>query len=373
MEVEHNKIDRISIPHRSRGIGSWAGAVWGWLDARTGLALPLRKFFTYPVPLYVHKNVLYSLGGVSLISLALQLFSGILMTFYYDPGISSAYDSVDYITYTLPAGWLVRGVHVYNASALVILLFLHLLRTYFMGAYKKPREITWMAGVLMLLVVLGFAFTGALLPWDQSGYWATKVGMEIAGSTPLAGTWIKRILQGGSILGQATLTRFYVLHVLLLPLGILSLVILHIHQLRYHGIAPAITEKGKRDSKKFVPFFPHWMTLDAMIGTALLILLIFVSWNWRAPLEFPADPTSADFIPRPQWYFLSLYQMLKYFPGPLEPVAAILLPGALIGGLLALPFIDRSEERRPWRRPLATALAIAVISAIVVLTVLATL
>ena len=283
--------------------GQWLRKAWGWVDERTGFAAPLRNFFTYPVPLYVHRNLLYSLGGLSLISLSLQLGTGLLLTFYYDPGVDSAYNSVDYITYQMPAGWLVRGLHYYNASVLVVLVVLHMLRTFSVSAYKKPREITWLSGLLMLLTVLAFAFTGALLPWDQSGYWATKVGAEIAGATPVFGNLIKRLLQGGATLGQATLTRFYVLHVLLLPLGVLGLITLHIHQLRYHGVSPAMTAKGQALSRKFVPFFPHWMTVDATLGLGMLLALVLLSWMRRAPLRVPRRSNQRGFHPPPTMVF----------------------------------------------------------------------
>lgn len=372
MDLTRKELEQASLrPLAKNGLTRRLGAIGAWIDQRTGFGRPLYNFFTYPVPLYVHRNLLYSLGGLSLISLVLQITTGILLSFYYDPSTEGAYNSVDYVTYHMPLGWMIRGLHYYNASALVILIVLHLLRTFFFSAYKSPREITWLSGLFMLLTVLAFAFSGALLPWDQGGYWATKVGSEIAGSTPVLGLWIKRLLQGGAILGQATLTRFYVIHVLLLPPVIVSLLLLHIHQLRFHGVAPAITPKGQALARKFVPFFPHWMTVDASLGVGMLFLLIGLAWFRRAPLEFPADPTSTDFIPRPEWYFLPLYQMLKYFPGPLEPLAALVLPGLLIGGLALLPFLDRGEERRPWRKPLITSLALICILLVAVLTVLA--
>jgi ubiquinol-cytochrome c reductase cytochrome b subunit len=342
-----------------------------WLDERTGLGRPLRAFLDYPVPHYVHGNLLYSLGGLTLITFLLQAFSGILLVFYYDPSPVAAYDSVDYVTYQLPLGWLVRGLHHYGASALVILVVLHLLRTYFFSAYKKPRELNWLSGVLLLLATLGFGFTGYLLPWDQKGYWATKVGAEIAGSTPLIGPTLLALMQGGDQLGQLTLTRFYAIHVIVLPIMLGLLILFHIQQLRRHGVAPPITRRGQARADQFAPFFPNWVMTDTLLGLVLVTLLVYLSWSVRAPLEFPADPTSSDYAPRPEWYFLFLFQLLKYFPGPWEPVATVVIPLLAIGSLLALPFVDTSAERRPWRKPVATGIAILCILAIVVLTLLA--
>lgn len=350
---------------------SWLMTAGLWLDDRIGFVEPVKKFLTYPVPLYVHKNVLYSLGGLSLIAILLQMVTGILLAFYYDPSPMGAYDSVDYVTYQLPGGWLIRGIHVYNASAIVILIGLHMLRVFLFSAYKKPREITWLSGLAMLLLVLAIAFTGGLLPWDQHGYWATRVGTEIASSVPLVGPWVGRLLRGGPIVGQATLTRFYVTHVLLLPAAIFGLIILHIQQLRRHGVAPPITERARKLADQFAPFFPHWVIVDATLGLGLLALLIALSWYQRAPLEFPADPSSTDFIPRPEWYFLFLFQLLKYFPGHLEPIASVVMPGLIVGSMILLPFLNTIEERQPWRQPVTTAIGMFYAALIVTLTLLA--
>lgn len=352
-------------------VGRWGQAAVDWIDERTGLVRPISAFFNYPVPLYVHKNLLYSLGGLTFITISLQVITGILLSFYYDPSPQDAYNSVDYITYILPLGWLIRGVHVHNASVIVVLAFLHLLRVFFYSAYKKPREITWLSGILMLITILAFAFTGALLPWDQSAYWATKVGTEIAGTVPLLGGLILRLLRGGESLGQATLSRFYIFHIALLPTFLILLIGVHIHQLRFHGVAPPITQKGRALAKKFIPFFPHWMVVDGTLGFLLLLLLIGFSYVRRAPLEFPADPASTDFLPRPEWYFLFLFQLLKYFPGLLEPIATAVIPALVIGSMLVLPFIDKGEERIPWRKPLITVIGLVYILGIILLTLLA--
>ena len=342
-----------------------------WIDKRTGLSGPIRGFLNYPVPKYVHQNVLYILGGLTLIMFLLQAITGIMLAFYFDPSPEGAYNSVDFITYQLPLGWLIRGIHHYGSSAMVILVALHMLRTYFFSAYKKPREINWITGVVLLFVTLAFGFTGYLLPWDQKGYWATRVGTQIAGSVPLIGDTLMQLMRGGPNLGQATLTRFYATHILLLPAMIALLIAVHIFQLRYHGMSPAITEKSKAQSKSFVPFFPYWALHDALAGLGLLALLVFLSATQRAPLEFPADPTSGNFVPRPEWYFLFYYQALKYVPGALEPVATVLIPLFIFGSMILLPFIDKGEERRPWKKPVTTIAAIFYIVVIVGFTVLA--
>jgi ubiquinol-cytochrome c reductase cytochrome b subunit len=180
-----------------------------------------------------------------------------------------------------------------------------------------------------------------------------------------------QLMRGGVNLGQATLTRFYATHILLLPAMVALLIGVHVFQLRHHGMAPAITAKGKEQSETFVPFFPYWIVNDAIAGLGLLAILVFLSYTQRAPLEFPADPTSSNFVPRPEWYFLFYFQLLKYFPGWLEPVATFLIPLFIFGSMILLPFVDRSAERRPWKKPVTTAVAIFYIVIIIVLTFLA--
>jgi ubiquinol-cytochrome c reductase cytochrome b subunit len=224
--------------------------------------------------------------------------------------------------------------------------------------------------VLLLFLVLAFGFTGYLLPWDQKGYWATKVGTEIAGSVPFFGPQIRALMRGGESLGQVTLTRFYATHIMLLPATVGLLIVAHIFQLRFHGMAPPITEGAKKDAKKFVPFFPHWVITDVVAGLGMLALLVYMSWANRAPLEFPADPTSSSYIPRPEWYFLFYFQLLKYFPGALEPVVTVAIPLFIFGSMVLLPFIDTSTERRPWRKPVTTLAALFYIVVIVLFTIL---
>lgn len=342
-----------------------------WIDKRTGISGPVRSFLNYPVPGYVHRNALYMLGGLTLIMFMLQAFTGILLAFYYVPTPEGAYNSVDFITYQLPLGWLVRGIHHYGSSAMVVLTALHMLRTYLFSAYKRPREINWLTGVLLLFLTLAFGFTGYLLPWDQKGYWATRVGTQIAGSVPLIGDALMQLMRGGAEVGQTTLSRFFGTHILLLPAMLALLIAVHIFQLRHHGMSPAITEKGKAQSRKFVPFYPYWIINDAIAGLGLLALLVVLSATQRAPLEFPADPTSSNFVPRPEWYFLFYYQILKYFPGWLEPVATVVIPAFIFGSMILLPFVDKGEERRPWKKPVTTAAAVFYIVVIIVFTLLA--
>lgn len=205
-----------------------------WLDARTGWRNIWEGIFLRKVP---KVNWLYTLGSASLFIVVNQVVTGILLTIYYVPNPDHAYDSVQYITTQVALGWLIRGLHHWGASAMVVLVFLHMLRVIFLGSYKFPREVTWFSGVVLFLVTIGFGFTGYLLPWDEKAYWATTVGTQIAGTPPVIGDVTLRILRGGEDLTAMTLVRFFGMHVWVLPAILLSLVGLHVYLVIKHGIS----------------------------------------------------------------------------------------------------------------------------------------
>jgi quinol-cytochrome oxidoreductase complex cytochrome b subunit len=212
-----------------------------WLDERFGWRSVWSAIFLRKIP---HVNWFYTLGSATLFIATLQIVTGILLTIYYVPTPDHAYDSVIYITTQLPAGWFIRGLHHWGASAMLILTALHMLRVFFYGAYKYPREVTWLTGVVLLLVVVGFGFTGYLLPWDQKAYWATTVGTRIAGVAPGVGEWILRIMRGGDDLSAVTLARFFGAHVWVLPGALLTLIVIHMYLVIRLGIT-AVPGRGE--------------------------------------------------------------------------------------------------------------------------------
>ncbi len=212
-----------------------------WFEERLGWRTVWAAIFLRKIP---HVNWLYTLGSATLFLAILQIVTGILLTIYYVPTPDHAYDSVMYITTQLPAGWFIRGLHHWGASAMVILTVLHLLRTFFYGAYKYPREVTWSTGVVLLLVVVGFGFTGYLLPWDQKAFWATTVGTRIAGVAPGVGPLILRIMRGGDELSAVTLARFFGAHVWVLPGALLTLMGIHLYLVIRNGIS-AVPKKDE--------------------------------------------------------------------------------------------------------------------------------
>lgn len=209
--------------------------IYNWIDERLQIKDQVKEILDHPVP--PHVNFLYCFGGITFVLIMLQVITGIFLTMYYVPSPDHAYASVEYISKEVAFGRLIRGMHRIGSSGVVIMVVVHLLRVYFHGAYKKPRELNWMVGVGLLLIVLTFGFTGYLLPWDQKAYWATVVGTKMAGSVPVMGEFILKALRGGSDLGAVTLTRFYSLHIWLLPGVLFALLGAHFFMIRKQGIS----------------------------------------------------------------------------------------------------------------------------------------
>ena len=303
-------------------------------------------------------------GALLLVLLVLLFLSGAFMAFYYSPAPGSAYDSVDYALFSLPFGDVIKGIHHYGWNLFLVVMGLHLIRGFFLGAYKAPRQLVWVSGVVIFLLIPTFIITGDLLPWDQKGFWSTQVRISIIGSAPLVGDFIVRLIQGGPLTGIVALTRFYVLHILFLPVLLALLIGIHFHFLRHRGLSTPFS--GNNLSIKTVRFFPvivnRWLIL--FLGVTLVLGLI--SWYWPAPLGDPADPTDSTYVPKPEWWVLFLNQLVSIFKGSLSVIGSVIIPGALAALLIALPFIDTSSERRPERRKMV--MLVALIIAITVLT-----
>ncbi|MCG9129047.1 cytochrome bc complex cytochrome b subunit [Candidatus Poribacteria bacterium] len=332
--------------------------------------LPLDEVMTHlRKPLPKHINLLFSLGSLALFLLLLQAATGAFLALSYSPSPDHAHNAVKYITEEVPFGSFVRGLHHWGASAMVVIVFLHLLRVVLYGSYKAPRELTWVVGVLLLLVVLGFGFTGYLLPWDEKAYWATVVGVEIASTAPGLGDVVAKVLRGGSEIGAVTLSRFYALHTIWLPWIAFSLVGIHLFLVRFYGSSgkPKNTPDEMKSGK---PFYPDQVFEDLLGMLIIFIILASVAIFVPVPLEDVADPTNAEYDPRPEWYFLFLFQLLKYFQGPFEILGTFIIPTVGMLLLLFLPFLDRSEREVLWKRPIALTVTSVCVVAIVGLTIL---
>ncbi|MGH7584260.1 MAG: cytochrome b N-terminal domain-containing protein [Gemmatimonadales bacterium] len=342
-----------------------------WLDERVDLAGLRATLLDREVPGGL--TWWHTLGSASLAVFMVQMVTGIVLAMYYSPSPDHAYDSIRYIDHTVVSGAMLRGLHHWGASAMVVLVVAHMIRVFVMGAYKYPREANWLLGVVLLFVVLGFSFTGYLLPWDQKAYWATQVGTNIAGTTPLIGSMLVKLLRGGTALGAATLARFYAFHVLLLPSILGAVILLHLTMVIRQGIAPRARaleeaapaktddadypayyrERYARSKGAGVRFWPNIIAKDLVVAALVIVILVLLARFVGAPLEAPADPTDTAYVPRPEWYFLPFFQLLKLVPGSMESVIAVGVPTALILALLLLPLLDRRSVRSLAHRPAA--------------------
>jgi len=308
-----------------------------WLEHRTGIESAVKHFLYEDIPDSAGWHQV--LGSVALFAFLTQFVTGILLAFNYAPTPGDAYDSLRYIVTELTAGRIIRGLHHWGASLMIIVVVLHMMQVFIWGAYKKPREATWVVGCVLLLLTLAFGLTGYLLPWDNRAYWGTMVTTQIAAQAPGAGPYITRLLGSeGGMIGVVTFARFYAVHVLLLPPLMMLLAGVHLILVRRHGVAPAAD-----DIKPKKKFFPEQVFKDTVATFLWFAILVGMAVAVRVPLGHVADPTDTSFIPRPEWYFLFLFQTLKLFEGPLEIVGSLVLPNLAIVALFLVPFIDRGK------------------------------
>ncbi len=309
-----------------------------WLDSRTGYKALVHEALEEPIPGGARWR--YVFGSALSSTFLIQLATGLLLMTAYSPSSSTAWGSVWFIQNRMGFGWFLRGIHHFGSQGMVVLLAMHLVQVLWAGAYRAPREVNWWFGMVLLFLTLGFSLTGYLLPWDQKGFWATTVATTIAGNTPGLGPQIQKVIVGGPDYGNQTLTRFYGLHVGVLPTLMVLCVAAHIALFRKHGLTPpknAETTTGK--------FWPEQVFYDTVASLAVLgVLTYLVVANHGANLDAPADPSS-EYPARPEWYFLSLFQLLKKFPGKLEVVGTIIVPGAIMGTLFALPLLNKVLPR----------------------------
>jgi ubiquinol-cytochrome c reductase cytochrome b subunit len=326
--------------------------VMDWVEDRTGLPGGIAHFLNEDIP--ASSGWHQVLGSVALFCFLVQALTGILLALNYAPTPPDAHASLRFILTELTGGRLIRGLHHWGASMMIVVVGLHLLQVFLWGAYKKPREATWMLGVVLLLLTLGFGLTGYLLPWDNRAYWGTVVTTQIAAKAPGAGPYILQLLgtSDGNI-GLQTFARFYSAHVLLLPPITALLIAIHVFLVRRHGVAPAPVETAP--PKKF---FPGQVFKDTVAIFVMFSILFALATLVRVPLGKIADPTDTSYIPRPEWYFLFLFQLLKFFEGPLEIVGSMVLPGIAVGLLFATPFLDRGAAVKLRQRTFAIGIVL---------------
>jgi len=332
------------LPARKTGL-------WNWLNRRLGIDDLLRAALDEPIP--GGARFAYIFGSGLLFIFLSQIITGVFLALYYVPSADHAHKTVAYITKAVTAGSFLRSLHAYGASAMVIVLLLHLSQTYIYGAYKAGREILWLSGCTLFALVLGMAFTGYLLPWDQRAYFATAVGTNAASEIPMIGESLKRLMRGGTDMGTLTISRFFVAHVFLIPGCIFALVASHIFLFRKAGAAGPTRELTLEAKQKTELFYPRQVLMDLALTGLLIIGLGVLCFFAPMQLGPPANPTDAQYIPRPEWYYLPIFQWLKYWHGAGSVVGVLVIPAVLVAAVIALPFLDTSIERRPWKRPAA--------------------
>ncbi len=323
-----------------------------WLDKRTGIEGLKHEALNEPIP--GGARWAYVFGSGLLYILLSQIVTGVFLAMYYVASADHAHTTIEYITKQVTAGGFIRSLHSYGSSAMVVTLVVHLGQTYFFGSYKGRREILWISGLMLFALVIGMAFTGYLLPWDEKAYFATAVGTNIAGEVPIIGDWLKALMRGGTEMGTLTLSRFFVAHVFLIPAGIFAFVGAHVYLFRKAGSAGPISEDPYEPKQKSEQFYPKQVIMDIVFATILVGALGLLSYLSPVELGPKANPADTQFLPRPEWYYLPIFQWLKYWSGAYAIVGIVVIPGIVAGFLVALPFMDKSLERRPWKRPIAS-------------------
>ncbi|MDZ4685545.1 MAG: cytochrome b N-terminal domain-containing protein [Planctomycetaceae bacterium] len=311
--------------------------LFNWLDSRTGHRRILHDALFEPIPGGARWR--YVWGSTLVFVFVTQMVTGFFLWTAYSPSTLTAWESVSYIQNEMKYGWLVRGIHHFAAQAMMILLGLHFMQVVIDGAYRAPREVNFWLGLVLMQIVLGLSLTGYLLPWDQKGYYATQVATNIVGVTPIVGPHVQQLVQGGAGYGHHTLTRFFALHAGLLPALLIVALAAHIAVFRRHGI----TVPKKFLAQPAAMFWPDQILRDAIACLAVLATILFFVVYKGAELSSPADPAEAYSAARPEWYFLFLFQFLKFeeIDRMGLAVGAIYIPGAIMGVIALMPIVGR--------------------------------
>ncbi len=344
--------------------------LYRWLDERYHLNDLVAFLGSKDVPI-TRMSFFYYFGGITLFLFFVQVVTGILLLMYYVPSADEAYESVHYIMAKVPFGWLIRSIHMWSANLMILSAMIHLVSVFYMRAYRKPRELTWISGCMMLGLLLAFGFSGYLLPWNELAFFATRIGTEVVASIPLVGDWMAYVMRGGEDVSGTTLNRFFGLHVAVLPGVAALLVAFHLIAIQRQGMSKPTEWLNKPpEQRRRMPFFPNFLLRDLLLWFVVLNFLAALAVFFPAHLGEKADPFApAPAGIKPEWYFLAQYQVLKWLPptiGPFDGDSVGMLVMSL--GMLAvvlLPFLDRTPEggpRRLWLDLVATlALVILII------------
>ena len=344
-----------------------------WLDSRYDISKVITFIKHKKVP--VHKfSLFYYLGGITLFLFIVQVITGILLLMYYKPGEDSAYESVHFIVTEVNFGWLIRNIHSWSANLMVFFAFAHMFSVFFTKAYKKPRELTWVSGMILLGLAMFFGFSGYLLPWNELAFFATKVGTDIASVVPFIGDSMKEVLRGGEDVTGATLSRFYGIHVAILPLITTIFLVIHLFFVQKQGMhEPESFKKLPEEKKRYTPFFPNFALKDALLWVIVFNILIFLALIFPWELGVKADPFApAPAGIKPEWYFMFMFQTLKLIPSHVlfieGEVLGIMAFGLVILIWVFIPFIKVKENPNA-KIQIMTIVGVIVASFIIIMTI----
>ncbi|MDF1612261.1 cytochrome b [Stygiobacter electus] len=343
--------------------------IYSWIDERVQIS-DLVKFMSKKyVPIHSH-SIWYYFGGVSLFFFIIQVVTGILLTFYYKGSSEQAYESIKFIMSKVEFGWLIRSIHAWSANLFIFTIFIHMFSVFFERTYRKPRELTWVTGVLLFFLSLSFGFSGYLLPWNELAYFATKVGTDIVGVVPIIGEPLKLLLRGSEDVTGATLSRFFAFHVMLLPLIFSLILFIHLLLVQIQGMSEPVEEKVKGN----MPFFPNFFLRDLILWLLVLNILAVLAVFFPSELGLKANPLApAPAGIKPEWYFMFMFQSLKFLPSKILFIDGELLGILLFGSAgvlwLLVPFWDRKTARGQKNR-LINYIGIFAIIFIIVMTIL---
>ncbi|MGI8745115.1 MAG: cytochrome b N-terminal domain-containing protein [Bryobacteraceae bacterium] len=346
---------------------------WAWIDDRTEISRTLGPILRHPVP--PGTGWKYVFGSATLFAFIVQIATGIALATAYISSAGQAYDALQFISHNATFGHVLRGMHYFGASAMVLMVGIHMIRTFLTASYKFPREMNWILGVVLLALTILMGFTGQLLRWDQNGVWSTIVAAEQAGRVPWIGNWLAQLILGGQTVGGATLSRFFAYHVFFIPALIFAFVGLHLFLVLRHGISEPPKAGRPVDPKTYRvwyedllkregrPFWPDAAWRDVVFGIAMIAGIVLLAWLVGAPeLTKPPDPTIIEAYPRPDWYLLWYFAVLAQLPHGTESYVIVLAPLTAGLVLLLLPLLFNKGERSPSRRPWAVAVVLLAVT-----------
>jgi ubiquinol-cytochrome c reductase cytochrome b subunit len=361
----------------------WLLQLGNWFDARLGVSDVFMPMMRHPVPRQLEgaEGWFYVFGSASLTFFLLQIVTGIGLALVYVPAADKAYESLLFLDYEQPWGWFLRALHYYAGSGMVVMLLVHMTQVFLHGAYKYPRELTWVLGVFLLLCTMGMFFSGQILRWDPDAYWGLAVAGSMAGRVPILGPWIVDMLLGGPIIGGDSLSRFFTLHVFVIPGALMTFLAVHLWLVIRCGVSAPPVPGQVVDPKTYnatyhaelekegVPFLGDAMLKDILFSAlAVTVVVLIAAYLGPKGPTGPPDPALADANPRPEWPFLWLFGLLSLSPPAVETFIMLVFPVVVVIALLLVPFLSNSGERAPSRRPVAVLSVIAIYTALAALT-----